>query len=127
MIFWDTCVFPDNHLRKGLHVCSFIDKLVIEMDARYTPQLCIVVPSYNEEEALPETARTLFSLLKGMVEAEDVSPESYICFVNDGSTDATWQVVESLMERFRAFRGVERHAQARGSLSPPPSGRPTAS
>ncbi|MCQ2370498.1 MAG: glycosyltransferase family 2 protein [Akkermansia sp.] len=65
-----------------------------------------MVPCYNEEDALPETAHTLFSLLKSMVEDGAVSPESYICFVNDGSSDRTWQVVESLMGQSRAFRGV---------------------
>lgn len=77
------------------------------MDTEYRPlRLCIVVPSYNEEEALPETARTLYSLLMGMVEEGDISSDSYICFVNDGSSDKTWQVVESLMGQSRAFRGV---------------------
>lgn len=70
------------------------------------PSLCIVVPCYNEEEALPETAHTLFTLLKGMVEAGEVTPESYICFVNDGSADKTWQEIEGLMGQSRAFRGV---------------------
>lgn len=70
------------------------------------PSLCIVVPCYNEEEALPETAHTLFTLLKGMVQAGEVTPESYICLVNDGSSDKTWQVIEGLMGQSRAFRGV---------------------
>lgn len=70
------------------------------------PRLCVVVPCCNEDTALAATAHTLFSLLKGMVEAGAVSPESYICFVNDGSRDRTWQVIEALMKQSRAFRGV---------------------
>ena len=70
------------------------------------PSLCIVVPCYNEEEALPASARTLYTLLGDMVEAGEVTPESYICFVNDGSADKTWQVIEGLMGQSRAFRGV---------------------
>ncbi len=70
------------------------------------PRLCIVVPCYNEEEALAATARTLYSLLGDMVQAGEVTPESYICFVNDGSADKTWQVIEGLMGQSRAFRGV---------------------
>lgn len=70
------------------------------------PSLCIVVPCYNEEEALAATARTLYSLLGEMVQAGEVTPESYICFVNDGSGDKTWQEIEGLMGQSRAFRGV---------------------
>ena len=70
------------------------------------PSLCIVVPCYNEEEALPASARTLYTLLGDMVQAGEVTPESYICFVNDGSADKTWQVIEGLMGQSRAFRGV---------------------
>lgn len=70
------------------------------------PALCIVVPCYNEEEALAATARTLYSLLGEMVQAGEVTPESYICFVNDGSADKTWQEIEGLMGQSRAFRGV---------------------
>lgn len=70
------------------------------------PALCIVVPCYNEEEALAATARTLYSLLGDMVQAGEVTPESYICFVNDGSGDKTWQEIEGLMGQSRAFRGV---------------------
>lgn len=41
-----------------------------------------------------------------MVQAGEATPESYICFVNDGSGDKTWQVIEGLMGQSRAFRGV---------------------
>lgn len=70
------------------------------------PALCIVVPCYNEEEALVESTRTLYSLLADMVQAGEVTPESYICLVNDGSSDKTWQEIEGLMGQSRAVRGV---------------------
>lgn len=70
------------------------------------PLLCIVVPCYNEQKALPETARTLFALHKDMVDAGEVSHESFICIVNDGSSDETWQVTKALMRESSAFRGI---------------------
>lgn len=80
----------DIHFKKDLQECGRVGNFPFEMDARCTlPRLCIVVPCYNEEEALPITARVLLSLLKGMVEVGEVSLESCVCFVNDGSTDAT--------------------------------------
>lgn len=62
------------------------------------PVLCIVVPCYNEEEVLPATAQTLADLLEGMAAEGLVSPQSYVCFVNDGSADRTWELIEGFME-----------------------------
>ncbi|MDR2795475.1 MAG: glycosyltransferase, partial [Spirochaetaceae bacterium] len=52
--------------------------------------MCIVVPCYNEEEALPETAKRLREKLKCLAATELVSAESRIVFVDDGSADGTW-------------------------------------
>lgn len=71
-----------------------------------TPQICIVVPCYNEEAALPMTARVLFNLLKEMMNIGEISQESFICFVNDGSADKTWDKIKELMEQSCHFRGV---------------------
>ena len=70
------------------------------------PTLCIVVPCYNEEEALPNTARTLHTLLQNLVEEGSVTSESHVCFVNDGSTDSTWMQIKRLITETHAFRGV---------------------
>ena len=70
------------------------------------PCLCIIVPCYNEEEALPATARTLYTLLNTMQMEDEISSHSYICFVNDGSSDSTWSTIVELMRRTRIFRSV---------------------
>jgi len=57
--------------------------------------LYIVVPCYNEEEALPETNKQLHALLQEMVSDGLVSSESRILYVNDGSKDNTWQLIEN--------------------------------
>ncbi|MGM9852626.1 MAG: glycosyltransferase family 2 protein [Muribaculaceae bacterium] len=58
------------------------------------PCLAIVVPCYNEEEALPLSLPVLLKLLDDCVAAGDVTPDSYILCSNDGSRDRTWQVLE---------------------------------
>ncbi|MDE6840645.1 MAG: glycosyltransferase family 2 protein [Oscillospiraceae bacterium] len=58
--------------------------------------LYIVVPCYNEEEVLPETARRLGDKLKSLMTAGRISPRSRVLFVNDGSRDGTWQVISRL-------------------------------
>ena len=56
--------------------------------------LAIVVPCYNEEEVLPETAKRLTALLEHLVEAGKIGAGSRIYFVDDGSRDGTWPLIE---------------------------------
>ena len=58
--------------------------------------LYIVVPCYNEEEVLPETAKRLGEKLKNLMKAGKISPQSRVLFVNDGSKDRTWEVITRL-------------------------------
>ena len=69
--------------------------------------LAIVVPCYNEEEVLPETNRRLLVLL-GRMQANDlVSPDSRIHYVDDGSKDGTWALIESLAAEDSRVRGIK--------------------
>ena len=63
-----------------------------------TPTLYIVVPCYNEEEVLPETARRLSALMDSLISFGEISPESRVLFVDDGSGDATWDIIESFTD-----------------------------
>ncbi len=56
--------------------------------------LSIVVPCYNEQEVLPETIRQLTGLLQRLVAAGKVTTDSRIIFVDDGSRDRTWPMIE---------------------------------
>ena len=56
-------------------------------------RLCIVVPCYNEQEVLPETIRRLADKLESLLARGAVTPTSRVLFVNDGSRDATWQII----------------------------------
>ncbi len=69
--------------------------------------LYIVVPCYNEEEVLPETARRLRGKLEAMMAAGQISKESRVLFVNDGSRDRTWQLIEELHRSCPLFSGVD--------------------
>ena len=61
--------------------------------------LYVVVPCYNEESALPFTSAALATELATMKSRSIVSLASRILFVNDGSTDATWRLIEDLHAR----------------------------
>lgn len=59
-------------------------------------KLSIVVPCYNEEKVVEETARRLRGVLDALVEKRKIASDSFILFVNDGSRDATWSLIERL-------------------------------
>lgn len=63
--------------------------------------ISVVVPLYNEEESLPE----LFAWIKRVMEANGFTYE--VIFVNDGSTDRSWQVIEQLKTQSDAVRGIK--------------------
>lgn len=56
-------------------------------------KLAIVVPCYNEEEALPSTIQQLSFVLNDLIEKNIISEESFLFFVDDGSTDKTWEIL----------------------------------
>ena len=58
------------------------------------PALVIIVPCYNEEEVIPETAEKLFRKISLLVSAGLISEKSTVLFVDDGSQDNTWNFIE---------------------------------
>ena len=68
--------------------------------------LYVVIPCYREEVALPETARRLKQKMDGYLSAGRICPLSRVLFVNDGSTDRTWEVIKNLHEADPLFAGV---------------------
>jgi len=70
-------------------------------------RLAIVVPCYNEEEVLPETNRRLVDLLDSIQSADLIVPESRIYFVDDGSKDQTWQIIQALASKDSRVCGIK--------------------
>lgn len=58
------------------------------------PILAVVVPCYNEQEVLPETSARLGALLRRLIDAGKIAATSRIWFVDDGSRDRTWPLIE---------------------------------
>lgn len=56
--------------------------------------LYIIIPCYNEEEVLPQTNPMFVRKLNELVQNRIVSPESRIVYVNDGSKDNTWELIQ---------------------------------
>lgn len=71
------------------------------------PRLAIVVPCYNEVEVLPETNRRLLALLTRLRDERLVSADSAVHYVDDGSRDGTWALIESLAAADPRSRGIK--------------------
>lgn len=70
------------------------------------PLLAIVVPCYNEQEALPLTLPRIVDLLKKLVDDSKISSSSYVVCVDDGSTDNTWSQIIEFASRYDNIRGL---------------------
>lgn len=70
-------------------------------------KLYLVIPCYNEEEVLPETSKQLRAKMETLMAAGKISKESRIVFVNDGSKDRTWEIIESLHKENPLFQGIK--------------------
>lgn len=71
-----------------------------------TPVLVIVIPCYNEEAVLPLTAPLFRQELEELIAAGKIAPESRVLFVNDGSKDATWEIIRRLAQEDPHFSGI---------------------
>ena len=69
-------------------------------------KLFLVIPCYNEEEVLHETARRLKEKYEALILNGKISGDSKVVFVNDGSKDRTWEIIQELHEVDPMFRGI---------------------
>ena len=60
--------------------------------------LCIVVPAYNEEVMLTQTYQELSLVLNTLIKQGEIARESFICFVDDGSKDKTWEILKGISQ-----------------------------
>ncbi len=69
--------------------------------------LYLVIPCYNEQEVLPETSKRLLEKMTSLIDRGMISRESKIMFVNDGSRDRTWEMIEKLHDSNPIYLGVK--------------------
>lgn len=67
----------------------------------------IVIPCYNEEEMLPITAKALIQKMDTLIAEQRISPLSKVMFVDDGSKDKTWELIERFHRSCDLFTGVK--------------------
>lgn len=72
-----------------------------------TPVLTIVVPCYNEEEVLMQTAKQLTAVISSLITENLASANSRILFIDDGSRDKTWSIIEELTHQNKFVNGLK--------------------
>lgn len=69
--------------------------------------LYMVLPCYNEGEVLPETSKQLKEKIEDLIARNKISKKSKIMFVDDGSKDNTWELIQNLADNDNLFAGVK--------------------
>ncbi|WP_034452078.1 glycosyltransferase family 2 protein [Butyrivibrio sp. AE2032] len=69
-------------------------------------RLFCVIPCYNEQEVLPETSARIRAKINDLISKGKIDPDSRVVFVNDGSKDATWEIITKLHQEDPVFQGI---------------------
>ncbi len=70
-------------------------------------KLMVVIPCYNEQEVLHETARRLTLKMTALIEAGLCGADSRVLLVDDGSKDQTWAIIQELHQQNPLFEGLK--------------------
>lgn len=68
--------------------------------------LYMVIPCFNEEEILPDTIKVMDKKMKDLIKKKKIDKSSKVMFVNDGSSDKTWDIIEKISKKNSLFTGI---------------------
>lgn len=71
------------------------------------PKLAIVIPCFNEEAVLCETELRLLQVLDQLTASQMIDSDSHLVFVDDGSRDKTWNLIEDASRRESRIQGLK--------------------
>lgn len=92
-----------NAKKETLMVYPYTERRIINMEKTI---LYIIVPCYNEENVLLITSKMFLSMLNDLIKKGKIGEKSKILFVNDGSTDTTWEIITKLAKSDKHFIGI---------------------
>ncbi len=70
-------------------------------------KLYLAIPCYNEEEVLRDSAGKLLNKYNSLMEQNKITPDSKIVFIDDGSKDRTWEIIQELHEKNPVYQGIK--------------------
>ena len=71
------------------------------------PKLALVLPCYNEEEVINITSKKIIEVLNDLIRKRKVDELSFVCFVDDGSSDNTWVDIKTMHQRYQEIKGIK--------------------
>lgn len=85
------------------------------------PKLAVIVPCYNEELCVESTCSRLLEVLNMLTSKGKIAPDSYIYFVDDGSVDNTWNIIEKLYsqnpEKVKAMKFIRNYGNQKALIA----------
>ena len=78
----------------------------IRKEDKMIPRLIIIIPCYNEQEVLPITAPQFLAKINQLAAEGLISGDSRVMFVNDGSKDDTWNIIQRLADQDEHYIGI---------------------
>ena len=85
------------------------------------PKLAIIIPCYNEELCINSTSNRLLKVLDDLISKEKATNDSYIYFVDDGSTDSSWEIIEHLHrenpQRIKALKFIKNYGNQKALIA----------
>lgn len=73
----------------------------------FEPTLAIIIPCYNEEENIKSTAFILLNIINKLAEEHFIDKNSFLFFVDDGSYDKTWELIDDLNNKSPQVKGIK--------------------
>lgn len=70
-----------------------------------TPRLAVIIPCFNEELCIEQTSKRLLEVLVMLINKGKITNDSYLYFIDDGSTDKTWDIIEYLHSQTPMIKG----------------------
>ncbi len=70
------------------------------------PIISLIVPCFNESENINYCLNTLNAILRDLINRNEISEKSFIYFVDDGSTDSTWQIIQKASDKINNIKGL---------------------
>ena len=70
-------------------------------------KLSLIVPCYNEEKVLNQSAEILLAKINNLIANKKISSDSKIIFIDDGSNDKTWEIIQNLNSQNKIFWGIK--------------------
>jgi glycosyltransferase involved in cell wall biosynthesis len=71
------------------------------------PILALVTPCFNEEEVIGQSASILRNTMDKLIQSNAIHNDSFVCFIDDGSTDHTWEIICELINNSTIFKGIK--------------------